>query len=66
MLAISWQTGKRKRRNNREAPGGELPERITMDIYKFMRELGEDTPEQDLVTDDMLDELDMDETDFMF
>lgn len=37
-----------------------------MDIYKFMRELGEDTPEQDLVTDDMLDELDMDETDFMF
>ena len=25
------------------------------DIYSLMREIGEDTPEQDLVTDDMLD-----------
>lgn len=37
-----------------------------MDIYEFMREIGEDTPEMDLVTDDMLDDLDMDETDFIF
>lgn len=37
-----------------------------MNIYEFMREIGEDTPEMDLVTDDMLDELGMDETDFIF
>lgn len=25
-----------------------------MDIYELMREIGEDTPEMDIVTDDML------------
>ena len=37
-----------------------------MDIYELMREIGEDTPEQDMMTDDMLNEMGMDETDFYF
>ena len=37
-----------------------------MDIYEMMREIGEDTPEMDLVTDDMLDMAGLDPEDFMF
>ena len=37
-----------------------------MDIYALMRELGEDTIEQDMVTDDMLDMLEMTPEDFEY
>ena len=37
-----------------------------MDIYELMREIGEDTPEMDLVTDDMLDGAGLDPEDFEF
>lgn len=37
-----------------------------MNIYDFMREIGEDTVEMDMCTDDLLDELEMDEADFYF
>lgn len=37
-----------------------------MDIYELMREIGEDTPEQDLVTDDLLTECGLEAEDFYF
>lgn len=38
-----------------------------MSIYDFIRgEIGEDSIEVDMVTDELLDEYDMDETDFDF
>lgn len=37
-----------------------------MDIYALMRELGEDTIEQDMATDDMLDMLEMTPEDFEY
>lgn len=37
-----------------------------MDIYEVMREMGEDTPEMDLLTDDMLDMCDLNEDDFNY
>lgn len=38
-----------------------------MSIYDFIRgEIGEDSIEVDMVTDELLDEYDMDETDFNF
>lgn len=37
-----------------------------MDIYELMRSAGEDTVEQDIVTDDMLDMLGLDTDDFRF
>lgn len=35
-----------------------------MDIYELMREIGEDTDEMDMVTDDMLDMAGLDAEDF--
>lgn len=35
-----------------------------MNIYEFMREIGEDTPEMDLFTDDMLEMAGLTEEDF--
>ena len=35
-----------------------------MDIYELMREVGEDTPEMDIVTDDMLSMAGLTEEDF--
>ena len=37
-----------------------------MDIYELMREVGEDTPEQDLVTDDLLEMCGLDPDDFRY
>ncbi len=37
-----------------------------MDIYELMREVGEDTPEMDLLTDDMLDMCNLSEDDFNY
>ena len=37
-----------------------------MDIYELMREIGEDTPEMDMVTDDMLADMGLDPDDFIF
>ena len=37
-----------------------------MDIYEFMREIGEDTPEQDIVTDDLLNDCGLEPEDFEF
>ena len=37
-----------------------------MDIYELMREVGEDTPEQDLMTDELLAECGLDAEDFNF
>ena len=37
-----------------------------MGIYELMREIGEDTIEQDMVTDDMLDMLEMTPEDFEY
>jgi len=39
---------------------------IDMNIYELMREIGEDTPEQDLVTDDLLAECGLDAEDFSY
>ena len=35
-------------------------------IYELMREVGEDTPEQDLITDDLLAECGLDADDLAF
>ena len=35
-----------------------------MDIYELMREIGEDTPEMDMMTDDMLSMAALTEEDF--
>ena len=37
-----------------------------MDIYELMREIGEDTPEMDMVTDDMLSDMGLDASDFEY
>jgi len=37
-----------------------------MDIYELMREVGEDTVEQDMMTDDMLELAGLDADDFNF
>ena len=37
-----------------------------MDIYELMREIGEDTPEQDLVTADMLEMAGLDAEDLSY
>lgn len=37
-----------------------------MDIYELMREIGEDTPEMDIVTDDLLADCGLEPEDFEF
>lgn len=37
-----------------------------MDIYELMREVGEDTPEMDIVTDDMLADCGLTAEDFEY
>lgn len=69
--ATSWRNSW-KHTDKQTSGGRKTPDHINfnrkdnMDIYKFMREIGEDTVEMDMCTDDLLDELDMDETDFYF
>lgn len=37
-----------------------------MDIYELMREIGEDTPEQDLITEDLLEMAGLDAEDLSY